>query len=156
MRGHSLAEAVKFVKKEFSETTSPASLSEFWHWWHLSRRLEIAAKASTDLTQVLKELPGLNLNDDQLSNAAQAMFEAQAATQGDAKLFLGLKEMRHGDQWIQIEREKLALSEKKFMFNATKAILKHASKIRPIVDGPGTDDEKTEKLGQIIFGEEWA
>lgn len=154
-RSHTFAEAVDFAKKTFAVETSAASLSEFWHWWHLQRRLELAAAASTDLARVLKELPGLDLNTEQLSAAGQAIFEAQAATSGDAKLFLGLKEARQGDAWISIEREKLQLAERKFMFSAAKALLKHADKVRVIVDGPGSDEAKTEQLGQLIFEEAW-
>ena len=75
--------------------------------------------------------------------------------QKDRELNLREREVRQKDEALLVKNRELELAGRKFLFSAAKAVLQHAEKVRPIIDGPGSEDEKTEKLGQAIFGEDW-
>ncbi len=95
LRATSYEKALPIVAKEFGVRTSTGSLSQFFSWYPLSRRL---AKSFADqLTATLKANPSLNLDADKLSAVAQVAFEAQAVQEQDPALFIGLRKLRQKD-----------------------------------------------------------
>ena len=61
------------------------------------------------------------------------------------------EKLKRKDQEIQLEREK-------FRRTTCELFLKWRDdeRARTIADGPGTNDDKIEQLGQAMFGELWA
>lgn len=57
----------------------------------------------------------------------------------------------------RLKAASLALDRQRFQFDAVKSVMAHADLVRELSTTPGlSDDEKTQRLGQAIFGEEWA
>lgn len=101
------------VKKELGVETNTTSLSEFLSYWHLSQHLEQAAGFASELKQTLEKLPELKLDEEQISSAAQVVFELEAAKGRDAKTFVALRRLRHRDRIIANDSRRIALLEKK-------------------------------------------
>jgi len=108
LQEHGYDEAITFVKKEFGRTTSEPSLSDFFHWYPLTAQLEEAASLTNQLKTELLALPGLNLSDDQLSEAGQVMFEMLAIKQQDSALYQGLRALRLKEKQLLLDRQKFA------------------------------------------------
>ena len=94
------------VKKDFSIDTSPAALTDFYQWFHLTAQLQEAAGFADQLKRDLKDIPGLKLDSDQISKAAQVAFEIQAMKNKDGKLFLGLRRERTRREILALDRER--------------------------------------------------
>lgn len=150
-----LDEVVKLVKAELGVETSRSSLSEFYTWFHMARRLEDYKSFADDLKGELSQIAGMDLAEDKVATFAQRAFELQCLKKDDAKTFFLMRMNGLAEKKLDLAERQQALAERKFMFSVADAVRKHAEKIRPIVDGAGSDDEKTEKLGQLIFEEDW-
>lgn len=151
----SLDEAVPAVAEKFGVKSSRSGLSVFWSQWHLRNRFKTFARESDETVRLLKEIAGTDLSDQKASQFAQRFFELKSLREDDPKMFAMIQSNNLQAERIAVEREKLALSREKFQFSAAAAVLKHADKVRVIVDGPGSDEAKTEQLGQLIFEEAW-
>lgn len=137
---------------------SGSTLSTFYQWWHSQRFLEEVRTSADQFRldlEALRSAGGIQIDNEAISSVAQAYFEQRALRMDDPKTFFLLRMNSQKDEALRVKREELALAKRKFQFSAAKAVLQHAEKVRPIIDGPGSEDEKTEKLGQAIFGEDW-
>lgn len=114
IRTKSYAEVRKIAAEKWQVETSAAALSEFYRWYPLSRRIEAAKDTADEVAKVLRSLGDVNLDDDKIQRAAQAMFEAQAMKAGDADTFIGLRKLRlkEGDQ--KLARSALELKVKQY------------------------------------------
>ena len=65
-----------------------------------------------------------------------------------------LRERLEADRF-QMKGEELELRWAQFRFDAADAVRNNADKVQEIMAGSGNNDEKTEALGRLIFGEEW-
>lgn len=83
--------------------TQDSSLSEFWHWYPLASQLHAAASVTDTIKAELKELPGLNLDDEQLSKAGQAIFETIAIKNQDSELYTALRKLRQNDSALSLK-----------------------------------------------------
>lgn len=139
MQGHTLAETRAWLATPRSDAsvieTNATSLSEFWAWYPVASRLQEAKSLADQVKAELRQMPGLKLDDEQLSQAGQAIFETAAIKQQDSKLYVALRNLRQTDRALaakekgfrlkyeQKERE-LALTERRIAVleaNANKA-----------------------------------
>lgn len=83
--------------------TQRSSLSEFFAWYPLASQLHAAANMTDMLKAELKELPGLNLDEEQLSKAGQAIFETIAIKNQDSDLYTALRKLRQNDSALKLK-----------------------------------------------------
>jgi hypothetical protein len=112
MQKHSGAEAVAFVQKEFGQKTHESSLSDFWHWYPFANKLTEFKVLADEVTERLKNDPGLDLSSEQVSKAGHAIFETLAAQTLDSKLFIELRKLRQTDTDQVAQARRLALLER--------------------------------------------
>lgn len=142
LQEHGQEEAIAFVKTEFGIKTSEPALTYFWQWYPLASQLEEAASLTNQLKTELLNLPGLNLSDDQLSEAGQVMFEMIAIKQQDSALYQGLRRLRQADREQRLSERKITLLEEK---------AKQAEKAAGVTDDSKLSDaEKVKRLKQIF------
>ena len=116
------ADEVKaLIAKDPGVQTSTGALSEFYHWYPLSRRLEQAANFADQLKEQLKKLPDLDLDAEKLSAVAQMAFEARAVQEQDSELFIALRKRRQKDTELMLKAENQAMRIKQFEENSAKA-----------------------------------
>ena len=86
----------------------------------------------------------------EMSEATEALGTLGFLKAGEDKAAFNLAKLR-------ITEQQLALATKKFQRQTVDAVRKAASDpaIQAIIAGTGTNDEKTEALGQALFGEDW-
>lgn len=94
LRAQSYAAVRTIVAERWQVETSAASLSEFFRWYPIQRRMATAASTADEVAKTLRTLGDVRLDDDQVSRAAQAVFEAQAMREGDAETYMGLRKIR--------------------------------------------------------------
>ena len=161
MRAHKLAETRAWLAEQ-DLTVSVGALSGFWSWYHveirLKHQLKEAATIANELKSVLGTLPQLNLNEEQLNLVAQTAFEVDAVKREDFDQFLALRSLRQKDRKLALEREAHGLSLQKFQRESAEMFLKwHEDKrAQEILSSAGSNSDKIEKLGALMFGEDWA
>lgn len=122
--------------------TSGAALSEFYSWYFLGRQLAVAADFANSIKEDLKGIAGLNINEEQLNLAAQAIFEKQAIEAGDSKLHFKLRFLRQKDRQIELEERKVQLLER-------RAALAEAAE-STVKDKNLTPEQQAERIKQIF------
>lgn len=145
--GHSLAETVAWLRED-GLVTSGAALSEFLSWHRLSHQLKRNESTVAQLLSHLRQERGMS--DEELQKAGQAFFSALAIEQQDSKAwFLS--------QQTALKKEQLNLDRQKFQRETCSLFLKWSEdrKAREIAVSGATQTEKIERLGQLMFGEDW-
>jgi hypothetical protein len=94
---------------------------------------------------------------DQLANMAEAL---DALTTATSKLRRGdhdAEALRQGREKLEHLRQTLDLERQKFQRTTCALFLQWYNKqdARDILDADASNDEKTERLGKLIFGEDW-
>lgn len=106
-----LEEIVALCPKRFGCSTSLGSLSEFYKWLRVKRRIDrAAADVETAKLEWAAKNPGASV--DELNRHGQVLFTARAIAEDDAKLFMGMKRLQQSDDARALEREKLTASAK--------------------------------------------
>lgn len=136
LAGHTLEETEAWLAADGVET-SRTPLSEFFAWYPLSVRLRTASDMGNAVTEILRELPSLHLDEQQLSLAGQAIFEAQALQAQDSELFISLRKLRQEDlkgaqkaRQIQQKDKEISLALEKFQIEAAEKMLSAAMRAR--------------------------
>ncbi len=138
LQSHGQEETVAWVETEFGVKTSAGALSNFWHWYPFRNKLEQANELKTQLRDTLRDMPDLNLSDDQISQAGQLAFENQAIRAQDSKLFLELRRLRQKDQEQLIASRRMKLLEeqaakaKEALGDSKLSAAEQASRLREI------------------------
>lgn len=143
------SEVRRLVQTAHGFAPSDAALSGFWSWWHVRRQLSRnEATAEALVAQLAESNPGIS--PDTLQDAGQAFFSALAVEQQDAHAWAAA-------QKIGIARQQLALDRDKFRRETCSLFLKWAEdrQAQQIAQGSGTNAEKIEALGQLMFGTDW-
>jgi len=104
---HSLAEAASWIYSNFEEKVSISMVSDFLSWRMMKEEMASVANFTDDVKGMLKALPDLNLSDDQVSRAGQAIYEARSLKTDNPKLFIALRQLRQRDAQLEIESGKL-------------------------------------------------
>lgn len=99
---HTLEEAEAWLALD-GVNTGRSALSDFFAWYPLASKLQSASAMGNAVKDILRELPGLKLDEHQLSKAGQAIFEAQALKAGDSKLYLSLRSLRQMDRSLDLQ-----------------------------------------------------
>jgi len=147
--------------------TSVGALSEFFSWWSLRQQFQLLEQDTVTMMELLrKQAP--ELSEEKVETYGNAFFQLEAIKQSDPKTFLNYRTARHKAKMDRLkfdQREKqiaqkdqqLALDEKKFQRDTCELFVTWAQdqRARQIVEGPESNDAKTEQLGQLIFGEKW-
>jgi len=96
------------------------------------------------------EAAGAKLSADALVKVAGALSSLRSVEQNDVKLSILKKQLKQKDRQIDLDEQKLRELQ-------VKAVQKALSdeRARQIESSDLTNDEKTEQLGQLMFGETW-
>jgi hypothetical protein len=104
LRTHSTRETQAWLAKDELHV-SLVPIKQFYHWYQLTTKLGEAASMSQVACGALREMRDLNLNEEQLGKAGQAIFEAQALDKGDTKLFVALRQLRQQDRSLDLQEK---------------------------------------------------
>jgi hypothetical protein len=147
-RDHSLQE-IKAWLSEDGVITSVGALSQFLSWHSLKSQL---AQNESTVESVLAQLKETRpeLTEEELFAAGQAFFSAMAIETRDAKTWKRTQDLK-------FKRELMALEREKFQRDTCDLFLKWYSdeQARTIAGSTQTNSEKIERLGKLMFGEEW-
>lgn len=129
--------------------TSEAALSEFWSWYGLSQQLKRNESTVETLLKRYREI-NQNATAEELMQAGQAFFSALALEQQDAKTW-------YLTQQVGLKKEQLTLDRKKFQRDTCELFIKWYAdeEAKKIMSSNMPTAEKTERLGQRMFGELW-
>lgn len=109
----SYAEVKSWLKAEHGIATSTGSLSQFYSWFPLSRRLEQASAFADTLKDQIAQLPAMNGRAEELSDITQIAFEMQAAQEQDGELFYNLRKLRLKERDQKLVERRVKLLEQK-------------------------------------------
>ncbi len=142
-------DALTWITEQFGVKTSAGALSEFLSWFQA--RAEARADEAR-VTAFLDEERNLHpeLTDAQLFERGQRAFSLLAIARQDPKAWTAV-------QKVGIESEGTALARQKFQRETAALFLQwfEDERARKIANGPGTGEEKVEKLGRQMFGDLW-
>jgi hypothetical protein len=128
-RGRTLAEGVDFAADTLKIKTNDSSLSDWFPWWKMARRMNSLADTADELE---REMKTFDLDPDLAAKIAQRYFLSGAAEDGDAKTFAlmsGLiqrhlerksSEAAHVDK-IKIADKTIAAREKSLLITLRRA-----------------------------------
>lgn len=112
-QGGSYEAVVAKIKAEWQIVTSVSSLSGFYSWYPFRNKLEQANELKAQLRDTLRDMPDLDLSDEQLSKAGQAIFENEAIRTQDPKLFIEMRRLRQKDRDQEAVERRLQLLEQR-------------------------------------------
>lgn len=145
-----LAQCVDLVAKEFGVKSSLAAMSRFYTknvGPYLIQRRRAAVIVAEAFGDELKKRPA-EFDAMTADLLKQRVAELAADPSSDVKELTGLLQ-------TLLKRDEHALNVTKFRFDAVKAVLANADLVRELHNSSISEDEKTAKLGQAIFGEDW-
>ena len=153
---------------------SRSSVVRWFKGWRLRQRMQFADSLAGKVQETLKAL-NLGLTADQLSEAGQAAFQAEALSAEDAEEFREMEYLRlakrSAEFKAQIEKGKLkqadrraaqkdqeiSLQTRKFQRDTCVLFIKWSEneQAKAALASGATNAEKIEALGQAMFGEDW-
>lgn len=143
-QGKGYAEVKAWLLAEHGVATSVGSLSAFYSWFPLQRRLEQAATFADTLRDQIAKLPQINLSADQVSTLSQIAFETQAASAQDPELFVELRKLR-------LKERQQGLAERRLKILEAQAALATAGKA-VASDTDLSPEEQLRRYRQIFGG----
>lgn len=165
LQAHTLAETEAWLATAGLDV-SLDTLSRFASWYPLAAPLQQAAHMGEAVKELLKELPGLNLNEEQLSKAGQAIFEAEALRTKDSELHVSLRTLRLQEESgrTKARQKERALDQKdrdfqlqreKFVGLSCEKILKAAKDpaMREIAEAEISNAEKIARIRKAYFAD---
>lgn len=145
---HSLVEVRAWLAED-GLVTSVGALSEFLSWFLLRQQLrQNESTVESVLNQLQEQRP--DLTEGQLFAAGQSFFSALAIEQRDSKSWKRTQD-------LLIKRDLLRLEERKFQRETCELFLRwhEDQQARAIAGSAGTNADKIERLGELMFGEDW-
>jgi hypothetical protein len=131
--------------------TSRNAVFEFYSWyWSRQRFAEDNAMINHALEELKKEVP--SISEDQLFARGQEMFSLLAYMQKDSKGWKRAQDVRSKRLLTDLELQK-------FQRETCELFLKWAADQRAqeiAASGGLAQSEKIERLGQLMFGEDWS
>jgi hypothetical protein len=107
------AEVKSWLLAKHTVATSVGSLSQFYAWFPLQRRMEQAATFATQLKEQIAQLPALQGKASEISDISQIAFEMQAVQSQDAELYFNMRKLRLKERDQALTERRIALLEKK-------------------------------------------
>lgn len=148
MRTHKEAETLSWLRED-GVSTSGGALSAFWSWYHLQLRLQ---KNEQTVSQVLQDLKSNNssLSPEELEKAGQRFFEALAIAEEDSLTWKRVQDSK-------LKLGVLELSRQKFQRDTVKLFIQwyQDEEAKKIASSNVSTEEKTNRLGQRLFGDLW-
>lgn len=108
-RGDGLRKLVGYLREEQGLAVGLAALSNWLNWYSLRSKLTNVSEMADSVARILKETPGLDLDDAKIMRAAQAFFEAKAMQENDAGTYVKLASVRRGSAELQIKAQQADL-----------------------------------------------
>lgn len=149
LRGKTLAQACAELRAD-GLNTSAAALSEFFSWYSLKQDFARKQTLAEEFCRQIKA-GDPDISEAKLFEHGQAVFALLALEEKDAKTWKRVQDVRHRRQIIALEREK-------FQRETAELFLKWSEdrRAQEIVGAGGvSQSEKIERLGQLMFGDEW-
>ena len=151
---------VAWLKETYGVVSSMQAVSRFKRKWEakladeemLDRLAARANRARTLGSAVREGAPGMS--PETIQALDQHIYEIVAIDPEDPRLDRLVKIAKTLTD-SQDRTAQTALAVAKFRFDAVKAVLANADLVRELASSAISDDEKTSRLGQAIFGEEW-
>jgi hypothetical protein len=156
----------RLIKSEMDINTSEAAISDFWDKIAapvlIARRAK-AVKLADDYGNAMESTPG-RFDQATIGIVKQRIFQLASDPTADTKelaLLLNLVLKAQANESAATANELKArdvnLREKTFQRETCELFIKWYAdeRAKSIVEGPGDNDAKREKLGQMLFGEEW-
>ena len=137
------------VLSEFGFRPSETALGNFWRWWHMQQQFKRATEDASQLMDLLKQ-DQPELSDQKIFSYGQRVFQLKAVQAEDPKTWANI-------QHVALAREQLTLEQHRFRRETCQMFLKWFEDRRAadIAAGSETNSAKIERLGQLMFGEEW-
>ncbi len=131
------------LQEEQGVTVSLSTLSNWLNWYALRSKVQGVAAMADDLARILKETPGLDLDDAKIMRTAQAFFEAKAMQENDAETYVKLAGVRRGTAELKIKAKRIDLEERK---------LRQADDAKGIAEDKTLTPEEKELRLKRVFG----
>lgn len=127
------------VEELYGFSVSLSSLSEFYKWLRLKKRMESAAERSSQARLALASDPGMT--PEILARVGQMVFTAETIEDGNVKAYVELVklQLQAGKQEMELRKLKL-LEEKAALADAAKEVL--TTKLSP--------EEQNRRLREIL------
>lgn len=143
------------------------TISEFRSWYASRLQAQLREQRVLNYMEVLrKQSP--ELSEEKLAQYGASVFNLQAIEEQDPKLFLAIQTAQHKAQMdrlkleqrerqIQQRQEGLELEKARFQRETAELFLKWAAdqRAKEIAGSNESNAEKIERLGQLMFGEDW-
>lgn len=158
-RDHSLADTVAWLKDD-GLVTSTRAVSEFLSWFGLRRRFQVCEQDSLTLIDLLKEKRP-QMDEAERESWASEFFQMQAIKMNDPETYLAFSSARFKGEMekekLRIKQEALELSKAKFQRETCGLFLEWAERKEAIevARSGATHAEKIDRLGTLMFGEDW-
>jgi DNA repair ATPase RecN len=150
------AQTLAEVKRELAADgldTSLEALSQFYSWWQLKQTMASADSMAEELIERLKAAtPDLEINPERLFSVGQMVFETLALQQKSTKDWKRVQDVAHRRQLVQLARQK-------FQRDTCELFLRWQADQRALeiaASGGLLQSEKIERLGQLMFGDDWS
>jgi hypothetical protein len=148
MGGKTLAETVKWLADDGLKTSS-AALSGFLSWYGLQRQLE---QNESTVEQALEDLKknDPSLSQAQLDKAGNFFFSALAIQEKDSLMWKRTKD-------AQTKQDVVRQNEIKLQRDTCELFLKWiaSEEAKKIASSSSSNSDKIERLGELMFGEDW-
>jgi hypothetical protein len=127
------------VQDLFGFTCSLSSLSEFYKWLRLKKRMESAAERATQARFALAADPGMT--PDMLARVGQMVFTAETIEDGNVKAYVELVKLQ-----LQAAKQDLELRKLKILESKAAALDALQAKAKEIKAGGGLSAETLEVI----------
>lgn len=163
---HGLVKCAAWLREDGLQTSKTA-VGEFCSWRDLRLQLrEDESTTDTVVEELKREVP--NITDEQIDIFGQKTFSLLSIRRKDldgfvkvrsarSKAVLEAEKLKLREKSESRLRESLELQKEKFQRETCALFLKWAAdkKAKEIASGSATNAEKIEKLGELMFGEDW-
>lgn len=144
------------------DVRSLATLSEFWHWYHeptqrIARELETAGSVTDLVLQRMREARP-DISPDELHAFGQRFFSEQAIALQDPKSWYLIQRAHRDKEKVALKETELDLAKAKFRRETAELFLAWYAdqRARDVAASGASQADKIERLGELMFGEDWA
>lgn len=127
------------IPLRFGFTCSLSSLSEFYKWLRLKRRMDAATERASQARLELARDP--NMTPDDLRRVGQMVFTAETIEDGNVKAYVELVKLQLQAQALEINQRKMALLEAKAA---------QADQAKDVLGSTLTLEEQNRRLREIL------
>lgn len=156
---HTYEEAVAWLRADGVKTSRNA-VFQFREWYQDKANYEAAGRRAENLVELLKgQQPEISAAE--LEKYARLAFETEAVRQQDREGWLALKTAQHqaemAERTLGLKEQELKLKQAKFRRETCALFLAWAEdqRAKAVLAGSGSNAEKIERLGQLMFGDDW-